>query len=46
MFGTLFVGLTQPRKESINLKIGQQKLSKLKEKKVGRKTIEHPRASG
>lgn len=46
MFGTLFVGLTQPRKESINLKIGQQKLSKLKEKKVGRKTTEHPRASG
>lgn len=37
MFGDLLVDLTQPRKESMNLKIGQQKLSKLKDKKVGRK---------
>lgn len=44
MFGALLVDLTQPRKESMNLKISQQKLSKLKEKKVGRKTTEHPRA--
>lgn len=30
MFGGLLVDLTQPRKELVNLKIGQQKLPKLK----------------
>lgn len=43
------VGLIPERKESANLKIGQQALPKLKEKKeqgTGRHRRDHPRATG